>query len=458
MRVPEAKDCSFSENPAEIRRSIEKDICRGRFHERYRCGEEAPLQDHFGSLWKRKTFSEKRLGGPAGRREREPSQGGRVDPPQRHTPIMKVVIVYASSGAGHQKAAEAVFKVLHVHQEVTTLLIDSLEYTTPLFRLLYPRLYLFLVRHLPLIWGFFYDGLNFTLIGPWLRRLRRGLNAMNGGRLEDFFLVEKPDVIVSTHFFATEVASQLKKKGKLKTRLITIITDLVVHSVWMTPHVDEYVVGSMDTQEALMQRGVSKDKIALLGIPFDPIFEKEEDRARLSRELGIASEKFTVLVASGGFGVGPIGALVSRLSQNRELQLLVVCGRNRSLYRRLASRIAPFKERVFLYGFVDNIHELMSVSDCMVSKSGGLTLSEALAKKLPIFILYPIPGQETGNRDVLVRHRAAIPVKNIGDLEKHFEDLNRLRNHLTEIKSHMETFRQPRAAERIAAFILEDQR
>ena len=367
---------------------------------------------------------------------------------------MKIVVVYASSGAGHQKAAEALFKVLCGRREVTARLIDSLEYTTPLFHLLYPRFYLFLVRHLPLIWGFFYDGLNFTLIGPLLRRLRRGLNAMNGKRLEKFFLTEKPEVIVSTHFFATEVASQLKEKGKLNSRLITVITDLAIHSVWMAPRVDEYVVGAVDTQEALVRRGVPEDKISLLGIPIDPVFEKEEERSAVAKKLGISHETFTVLVASGGFGVGPIGLLVSRLSRNAELQLLVVCGHNCSLYRRLEERTALLKERVFLYGFVGNIHELMSASDCMVSKSGGLTMSEALAKKLPTFILYPIPGQETGNRDVLARHRAAIPVRNIPDLEKRFEDLNRLRHDLMEVKDHIETFRQPRSAERIAAFIL----
>ena len=368
---------------------------------------------------------------------------------------MKIIVVYASSGAGHQKAAEAVYQVLSGRREMTVRLIDSLEYTTPLFRLLYPRLYLFLVRHLPLVWGFFYDGLNFTLIGPLLKRLRRGLNAMNGRRLENFFLSEKPDVIVSTHFFGTEVASALKKRGKLKSRLITIVTDLAVHSVWVSSQVDAYVVGSVDTQESLMRRRVPSEKIALLGIPIHPIFEKEEERASLTRKLGVDPQRFTVLIASGGFGVGPIGTLVARLSRNEQLQLLVVCGHNRSLYRRLASRVAPLKGRVFLYGFVDNIHELMSVSDCMVSKSGGLTMSEALAKKLPTFILYPIPGQETGNRDVLVRHHVAIPVASIPGLEKHFEDLDRLRNELNEVRGRIESFRRRQSAERIADFILE---
>lgn len=368
---------------------------------------------------------------------------------------MKVIVVYASSGAGHQKAAEAIFKVLRERPRVTAHLIDSLEYTTPLFHLLYPRLYLFLVRHLPFVWGFFYDGLNFTLIGPFLKRLRRALNALNGRSLEQFLMTERPEVIVSTHFFASEVVSSLKQKGKLSSRLITVVTDLAIHSVWMASLTDEYVVGSWDTQEALIRRGVPKERIALLGIPVDPVFEKEEDRTRLSQKIGLLPGKFTVLVASGGFGVGPIENLVRRLSQNEFLQLLVVCGHNRPLYQRLASRTVAVRERVILYGFVNNIHELMSVSDCMVSKSGGLMISEALAKKLPTFILYPIPGQETGNRDILVRHGAASFVKNIPELEKRFQGLERLRGELEEVKRRIEHFRQTQAAPRVADFVTE---
>jgi len=372
--------------------------------------------------------------------------------------MMKVIIVYASSGAGHQKAAEAVFKVFRERQGVNAYLIDSLEYTTPLFHLLYPRLYLFLVRRLPWVWGFFYDGLNFTLIGPFLRYLRRTLNALNGKRLEAFFLAENPDVIVSTHFFGSEVVSSLKQKGKLKARLITIVTDFAVHSVWVAPFVDGYVVGAVDTEESLIRRGVSKEKIAVLGIPIDPIFEKAEDRISLSKKIGISPQKFTVLVVSGGFGVGPVETLVSHLLQNRELQLLVVCGHNPSLYRRLKTRTADAGPRVALYGFVNNMHELMSVSDCMVSKSGGLTMSEALAKRLPIFILYPIPGQETGNRDVLLRHQAAFSVRNIRDLKERFLDLGFLQKELEKIKRHIDAFRQRHTAEHVSAYVIGEKR
>lgn len=367
---------------------------------------------------------------------------------------MKIIIVYASSGAGHQKAAEAIFKVLKEEKNVAVHLIDSLDYTAPLFHYLYPRAYLFLVRYLPSVWGFFYDGLNLVFIGPLLRRLRRLLNGLNGKKLERFFLAEQPDLIVSTHFFASEVASALKKKKKLATRLITIVTDFVIHSVWVTPQTNHYVVATSDTEEALLRRQVPRERIAILGIPVDPVFEEREDRVTLSRKIGISPERFTVLLASGGFGIGPIEKLVRCLSRHDVLQLLVVCGRNRSLYRRLKSQISLQDQRIVLYEFVNNIHELMSVSDCMVSKSGGLTMSEALAKHLPTFILYPIPGQEGGNRDVLVRHQVALSLRDIRQLEEYFCQPDRLREMLTQVQKRISHFKKPHSAKRVTDFIL----
>lgn len=367
---------------------------------------------------------------------------------------MKVVIVHASSGAGHQKAAEAIFKVLREKPEVSVRFIDSLAYTTPLFHFLYPRLYLFLVRSLPSVWGFFYDGLNFALIGPFLRRLRRAVNGFYGKPLEQFFLDEDPDVIVATHFFASEVASSLKQKGKLKARLLTVVTDLAVHSVWVAPLVDGYVVGSVDMQSALIHRGVPREKIHHLGIPIDPVYEKEGDRLSLSHKLGISPETFTVLVASGGFGVGPIEKLVVRLSRYEHLQLLVVCGHNVTLYRRLQEKTASVRGRVILYGFIDNIHELMSVSDCMVSKSGGMMMAEALTKGLPTFILFPIPGQETGNRDVLLHHKVVFSVRNIRELQRRFYDLKRLQKELEDIKQRINQFQPRHTARHVAEYVI----
>ncbi|MFH1857634.1 MAG: glycosyltransferase [Candidatus Omnitrophota bacterium] len=367
---------------------------------------------------------------------------------------MKVIVVYASSGAGHQKAAEAISKTLQERPGLQVQLIDSLDYTAPFFRYSYPRVYLFLVRYLPSVWGFFYDGLNVALIGPPLRALRRLLNAVNGRGLEKFFLSEKPDIIVSTHFFASEVASAMKRSGKLQSCLVTIVTDFVVHSVWITSETDGYTVASRDTRDSLMRRRVPEEKIAMTGIPVNPVFEKEENRLLLAEKLGIAPDKFTVLIASGGFGVGPIEQLVNHLSQNERLQLLVVCGHNRSLYERLQAETASLRERVILYEFVNNIHELMSVSDCMVSKSGGLTMSEALAKQLPAFILYPIPGQEMGNRDILVRHQAALAVRNIRDLEGYFQDLGKLQEMLAKVRREIQQFREQHSAHRIADYVL----
>ncbi len=368
---------------------------------------------------------------------------------------MKVVVVYASSGLGHKRAAEALVQALQAAPGISLQLIDSLDYTHVAFRYLYPRIYLFLVKYLPAVWGFFYQGFNIPAVAPWLQRARRLLNAANGKALERFLVREEPEVVVSTHFFASEVASALKRNGRLKARLVTVITDLAIHTVWIAAETDLYVVGSSETRASLIKRGVSDEKIALFGIPVDPRFEEEKDRLSLLQKQALSSERFTVLVASGGFGIGPIERLVSVLIRKPELQLLVVCGHNRPLYERLVSRNAGVRERVKIYGFVQNMDELMAMSDCLVSKSGGLMMTEALAKGLPMLIFRPIPGQEQGNQQVLLRHQAALSAGTLQELEAHFSDLEHLKERLSFVRKQMEMIRQHQAARRTADFITE---
>jgi len=362
---------------------------------------------------------------------------------------MKVFVFYASSGAGHQKAAEAIGKALKARSGISYQVLNSLDYMTPIFKYVYPRMYLFLVKYLPSAWGFCF----FTLNLPWLRNLirisRRVLNTLHGRRFEQFLLTEKPDVVISTHFLAGEIISSLKRKALFSGRLITVVTDFVPHFVWDAPSTDQYIVGSEEGKETLIRRGVAPEKISLLGIPVDPLYEEVVDRKILSEKLGISPNFFTIFVVSGGFGVGPIEELVSFFSKKGPLQLLVVCGHNRALYQRLKKQ-SEGNSQIKLYQFVDNIHELMSVSDCMVSKSGGLMMSEALAKKLPTFILHPIPGQEVGNRDVLLRHHAALSVENVRALESYFSNLEELKQQLEKVRKGIETFSKPKAAAQIA--------
>ena len=362
---------------------------------------------------------------------------------------MRVLIVYASSGSGHWKAAEALKEILSSDKRFEVALIDSLHYTPSSFRFCYPRTYIFLVRYLPSLWGLFYYLLDSPVLRGPVTRLRRLLNAANGRSLVGYVQKEDPDLVLSTHFFASEVLGASKRQGKLRAKLLTVITDFGVHVVWLSPGVDGYLVGSEEMKGFLKERGVPEGKIHVVGIPVRPLFEKKQDRKALAGKLGLDPGAFTVLISSGGFGVGPIQKLVSTLADKDSLQLLVVCGHNEGLFGALSKTVFAEGARIHLFRFVDNMDELMSVSDCMIGKSGGLTMSEALTKQLPTLILFPIPGQEDANRLFFERQRAALSMKGLREVEERFENMDSLRKELDCVRGRLRDLSFPESGQKI---------
>ena len=224
----------------------------------------------------------------------------------------------------------------------------------------------------------------------------------------------QPDVFIATHFFPAEVASYLKLKGRLSARLITVITDYLPHAVWICPGTDLYVVGSNVTKNELVDRGVAEEKVQVLGIPTDPKFSQRSDRRALAQRLGVDPERFTVLICSGGFGTGPMEQLFRILSAVSEpIQALIVTGKNTALFHRLEGLRSSIPHALKIYGFVNNMDELMDVSDLMITKPGGLSCAEAMTKGLPMILSSPIPGQESRNAQIVQRIGSAILAENV---------------------------------------------
>ena len=313
---------------------------------------------------------------------------------------MKILILHVEAGYGHRKAAEAVGNELTSRKipglEVEVL--DALEKTNPLFRRAYPAVYFRLVLWVPWLWGFFFHVVDLPWIQPLVVICRRIFNSLNAGGLHAFLKEERFDYVFTTHFMANEVTAALKKTGAIQSKLITAVTDFDVHRIWLSTQTDCYAVASDWTQQKLLQLGVAKEKIRVTGIPVGEQFAPPADRGELKKKLGLKENIFTVLMATGSFGVGPIEDILRILELEDGLQVLVVCGYNRSLAERL--RGGNYRGAKIL-GLVENMNELMAVSDCMVTKPGGLSIAEALVSQLPMIFFYPIPGQETGNVRVL---------------------------------------------------------
>jgi processive 1,2-diacylglycerol beta-glucosyltransferase len=369
---------------------------------------------------------------------------------------MKVLVMHVPAGSGHEKAAEAVagaVRQLRPDAEVT--LMNGLEGMSSGYQRAFTQGYLNMIHKYPALWGAAYHLLDHRNLAWAAYKLHRLSNASHGKVLEEILMRHKPDLFIGTHFFPMEVASYLKQQDRLKAKLVTVITDYMPHNVWISPGVDAYVVGMELTKQELVYRGVPEERIHVLGIPTDPKFSLKGDRRALAGPLGADPELFTLLVVSGGFGTGPMEELVRALKSIPEsLQVLVITGKNTALAQKLESMKETYPHKLKVYGFVDNMYELMDLSDLMVTKSGGLSCAEAMMKGLPMVLVAPIPGQETRNAKIIEKLGAAVlagPVEKVPAIIRQLYDDPERRK---EMAHRGESAGRPNAAAEIARMAL----
>jgi len=333
--------------------------------------------------------------------------------------LNKILLLSASSGAGHVRAAEALEKAFNetsLASEVRH--VDTLKFTNRVFRHLYSKAYLEVVNKLPDLSGWVYDKLD----KPWKNERRRlALDKLNTRPFVKLLREYQPDMIVCTHFLPAEIVSWLKAKERITARQAIIVTDFDVHAMWLCHHYEQYFVAIDEARAYLEALSIPRDKITVSGIPIDPVFALHKDKHEMRLKHGLAPDRVTILLSAGGFGVGPMEHLISALLPlKHRAQIVAICGRNENLKDRisdLASTIsASATVTVNPFGYTREMDELMSASDLMVGKPGGLTTSEALAKGLVSVIANPIPGQEERNSDHLLEAGVAIRCNNLQTL------------------------------------------
>ena len=332
--------------------------------------------------------------------------------------LRKVLLLSASAGAGHVRAAEAIEKAFkedangdgrEVHH------LDILNYTNKVFRHLYSKAYIDLVNKLPEVPGWVYDKLD----KPWKNERRRlALDKLNTRPLVKLLRGYQPDLIVCTHFLPAEIVSWLKAKERLASRQVIIVTDFDVHAMWLVHHYEHYFVAIDEARAYLEALGIPARKITVSGIPIDPVFAKRKDKQEMRAKHGLAPDRTTILLSAGGFGVGSVDALIaSLLPLQHRAQVVAICGRNEELKKRLQKLAARAKPDATVllkpFGYTKEMDELMTASDLVLGKPGGLTTSEALAKGLVFVIVNPIPGQEERNSDHLLEGGVGIRCNNL---------------------------------------------
>jgi processive 1,2-diacylglycerol beta-glucosyltransferase len=367
--------------------------------------------------------------------------------------VKRVLLLSVSAGAGHMRAAEAVEgAVRRLSPEAEVRHLDVLTVADPAFREAYSRWYLTLVSRAPALWGYFYEYMD----RPPRQRplgLRRALEHWNARRLREAVRSFAPDTIVCTHFLPAADLARDRLRGRLSARLGVAVTDADVHRVWVHAGVTRYFVAREEGAVYLRSVDGGHSEVEVTGIPIDLRFGESIDRAVVRQKHGLPLDGPIVLLLGGGFGVGPVAELFARLQEaERPSRLVVVTGRNETLQRALRKTAGP---RATVLGFTTEIDEWMAAADLLVTKPGGLTTSEALARGLPMVLVHPIPGQEQRNADALLEAGAAVRANNLEALPWKVDALLSEPGRLQAMREAARRAARPEAALKVARWAID---
>ena len=337
---------------------------------------------------------------------------------------MRIFIATVTAGAGHLQAAAALEEAWRAgHPGDTVERVDVLDFVPRLYKKLYAEGYVQVIERAPELYALMFKQTDSPSLMRKLARVRRTLARRTNSKFIRHLKQFRPDVVLCPHFLPLEIMGGVKARTpEFNPLTVCIVTDFEAHALWMEPVVDLYCVAAEETKARLVARGAKPEDVVVTGIPIAARFSAKQDVAAIRKQYGLRDDLPTLLVLSGGFGMGPVGEILAELDKlDRPFQTLVVAGRNEELRRELACQ--DRRHPTHLLGFVRNIQELMAVAELIISKPGGLTTSEALAMGRPLFILNPIPGQEAANSDFLLEHGAAAKANRVEDLPFRLEQL-----------------------------------
>ncbi len=368
---------------------------------------------------------------------------------------MRVLIATITAGGGHLQAAAALdeaWRALRPRDVVER--VDLQNFFSPLHKKVHADGYVKLVEHAPELWALLFKKTDNPKLVRRLTKLRRAFPPQSTRRIIKHWKQFKPDVVFCTHYLPVEILGKAKPEWEDKAPLaVCVVTDFEAHALWMGEAVDLYCVAAEETKARLVARGALPENVLPTGIPISAKFANAPDAAAVRKRYGLRDDLPILLVLGGGFGMGPVAEILRELDNvEQPFQTLVVAGRNEELRRELA--VQDHRHPTHVLGFVTNMHELMCVSDLIITKPGGLTTSEALAMGKPLFILDPIPGQEAANSDFLLEHGAAAKANRVEDLPFRLGQLLSSKK-LREMAANAKALGRPAAAPAICRAALE---
>ncbi|PIP21149.1 MAG: hypothetical protein COX40_00950 [Candidatus Omnitrophica bacterium CG23_combo_of_CG06-09_8_20_14_all_40_11] len=367
----------------------------------------------------------------------------------------RIILMYISEISGHHSATLAIEKTLKILQPDAEILnINAFSYTNPISEKIVNRLYMAVIKRTPQIWDYLYD--NPTVVKK-IENIKKTIHKFNSPKLKNLFDKFRPDAVVCTQAFPCGMVADYKITYNSDMSLVAVLTDYIPHSYWIYDTVNYYITPSEEVTGRLIEKGIPAHKIKSLGIPIEPKFNENISKSEVMPKLNLSPNLPTILIMGGGQGLGPIKTMVRSLEKTKiDFQELIVAGTNRKLYKSLKRRVKKYKKKILVFGYVENINELMGIADIIITKPGGVTTSEVLAKKIPMIIVKPLPGQEVNNTIYLTQNKAAIKIDKPKDINLAVEDLLKDPRKLRHLAKACGRISKPYASLDIARLLLDE--
>lgn len=352
---------------------------------------------------------------------------------------MNILILSASTGGGHMRASKAIEGYMtQQNKDINVRIVDSLLYISPILNKTVTGGYVYLATKTPKLYGKLYDLTNKDhKFANFVTRLNNIFANKLLPLIDDF----RPDIIITTHPFPTEMVSRLKSKKEINIPLICIMTDYAPHKAWINDRVDAYIVANDDMVAKMIAEGVDSRCIYPYGIPVDEVFFEEKEKQLVIEELGLDKNLPTILMMAGSFGVSNVFDVYENIIDiDLDFQIILVTGKNQKLYNHFEEVIGNSPKKTKLIYFTDEINNFMQASDIIITKPGGLTVTEALACNIPMAVFDAIPGQEEENAEFLLKHNMAVRISDGNSCRAAIVELLRDSKKLEDMKNACKSF------------------
>jgi processive 1,2-diacylglycerol beta-glucosyltransferase len=364
----------------------------------------------------------------------------------------RVLILSSRVGSGHIAAATALDRVLQRIPGLEVRNLDAMDLSSRVHKLTYSGLYFPMARVAPWLMAWAYQAGNLPFASEPVLPIWDRLNA---APLVRFIREYNPDIAICTHFMPAKILGQLIEHGQISSSLSIVASDYDLHSVWLCRTFTRYFVALEETKAHCCALGLPEDRIVVSGIPVDPAFEEPFDSAALLAKYGLCPQAPIVLISAGTSGNSSVRRVVEQLMlARRDLQGVVVCGRNKALRRQIGALVAPQAERFRVLGFSDEMPSLMRLATLFIGKPGGLTAAECMAAGLPMLIIEPLPGQEDDNSHHLLEEGAAMRSTQMTAIAHKVDRLLGQPGLLAQMRANARRFGRPGAARAIAEAVL----